>query len=304
MRDIIQDVESSKLWKSLIDDLIYNMDDRSEYIQHHYQDRSSEIDDGTSNSSVRGGVLLRFPVILHAVLDAVERDGYSEVISWQPHGRCFVIHKPKIFVSSIMQKYFKQTKMTSFQRQLNLYGFQRLTRGEDKGGYYHEFFLRGKAFLAHRIHRIRIKGTGCRKKSNPVSEPDFSKMPPIQSIFPHDFSEHLLSSSFPNDLSSSFPNDQLERECNVNENHEYLRAEASNISLYSSPGKDERVELLEEMKYNAQIFVDNLLIDPFDFDGYGELSNMSGSSNVVFDIPENFGDENDFSDLMMNLIRL
>lgn len=50
-----------------------------------------------------------------------------------------------------MARYFKQTKLTSFQRQLNLYGFARITKGKDRGGYYHELFLRHKLFLCQKM---------------------------------------------------------------------------------------------------------------------------------------------------------
>ena len=121
--------------------------------------------------------MVPFPVKLHEILDHIEEDGLADVISWQPHGRCFVVHKPEEFVEEVMPLYFKQKKFASFQRQLNLYGFQRLTRGADKGGYYHELFLRGKEALAHKIHRMRIKGTGVRPRSDPENEPDFYSMP-------------------------------------------------------------------------------------------------------------------------------
>jgi hypothetical protein len=113
-----------------------------------------------------------FPYRLYEMLQLVERDGLDHIVSWQPHGRCFVVHKPEEF-TVILPRYFKQSKTASFQRQLNLYNFQRLTKGADRGGYYNEFFLRGKEFLLNKIQRVKVKGTGVRAKSNPENEPDF-----------------------------------------------------------------------------------------------------------------------------------
>lgn len=48
-----------------------------------------------------------------------------------------------------------------------------LTTGRDKNGYYHELFLRGKRFLAHRIPRCKLKGQGARKPTSPETEPNF-----------------------------------------------------------------------------------------------------------------------------------
>lgn len=63
-----------------------------------------------------------------------------------------------------------------FQRQLNIYGFSRLTTGRDRGCYYHELFLKHKLFFCQNILRIGIKGTGVKGKANPKSEPDFYSM--------------------------------------------------------------------------------------------------------------------------------
>lgn len=86
--------------------------------------------------------------------------------------------------------------MTSFQRQLNLYGFQRLTRGNDATGYYHELFLRGKTFLCKQMTRTKIKGTGYKAASSPDQEPDFWSMPPVNPITPsHSEDDESLADS-------------------------------------------------------------------------------------------------------------
>ena len=116
------------------------------------------------------------------MLDKIEDDGHADIVSWQPHGRCFVVHKPREFVETLMPTYFRQTKLSSFQRQLNLYGFSRITKGCDKGGYYHELFLRGRTWLCNRMSRTRVKGTGVRTASSPETEPNFYAMPYVSEI--------------------------------------------------------------------------------------------------------------------------
>lgn len=63
-------------------------------------------------------------------------------------------------------------------------GFQRLTRGNDAGGYYHELFLRGKTFLCKGMARTKVKGTGFKAASSPDQEPDFWNMTPVNPVTP------------------------------------------------------------------------------------------------------------------------
>ena len=77
-----------------------------------------------------------FPKCLHALLNFVNLTAQDDVISWCSHGRAFVVHKPEQFAERIMPLYYTLTKFSSFQRQLNIYDFKRLTKGPDAGAYY------------------------------------------------------------------------------------------------------------------------------------------------------------------------
>jgi len=130
----------------------------------------------------RGGVTEPFPEKLHRMLLEIEKDGNAHIISFFPHGRAFGIHDPDQFEEKIMPKYYKQSRLSSFQRQLNLYGFTRIVSGPDVGGYYHELFLKGRPALCTHMRRVGIpKGVDRRKiKSPPLNkkEPDFYSMRP------------------------------------------------------------------------------------------------------------------------------
>ena len=88
------------------------------------------------------------------MLDAMDETGDKSIVCWQPHGRAFMVHKPKDFVQDVMPHFFNQTKYASFQRQLNLYGFSRLTHGPDKGAYYHNCFVRGKRPASFKLSEV------------------------------------------------------------------------------------------------------------------------------------------------------
>ena len=74
------------------------------FVVHNYHDHALD-EEVVDPKPRRGGLAGSFPVKLHAVLSQVEEDGFAHIISWQPHGRCFVIHKPKEFVEHIMPRY-------------------------------------------------------------------------------------------------------------------------------------------------------------------------------------------------------
>jgi hypothetical protein len=69
------------------------------------QDCSSEVHAKRQTRAPRGGVAVAFPEKLHDMLSRMDEEGTNNVISWQPHGRCFLIHKKKDFVHQVMTRY-------------------------------------------------------------------------------------------------------------------------------------------------------------------------------------------------------
>ena len=87
------------------------------------------------------------------MLEEVDKAGGGHVVSWLPSGKAFKVHQPDEFVKKIIPLYFKQKQYKSFQRQLHLYGFLRVSDGSEKGAYYHKFFVKEDRHLSHRMTR-------------------------------------------------------------------------------------------------------------------------------------------------------
>ncbi len=143
-----------------------------------YRDLSIYPDPEPDNRRNRGGVTVPFPEKLHQMLEYAEKNGLTDIVSFFSHGRAFAIHKPITFVKDLMPQFFKQSRFTSFQRQVNLYGFKRISQGPDSGGYYHELFLKGRPGLCINMKRTKVKGL-TKGKHESDYEPNFYKMPPI-----------------------------------------------------------------------------------------------------------------------------
>ncbi|KAG7363195.1 HSF-type DNA-binding protein [Nitzschia inconspicua] len=100
----------------------------------------------------------QFPWKLYDMLDTAERKGEEHIISWIRDGTAFKVHNREVFIEEYMKKQFNQTKFKSFQRQLNLWGFERVQTGPDKGSYYHPLFIKGQRECCQRLTRVRLKG--------------------------------------------------------------------------------------------------------------------------------------------------
>jgi len=125
---------------------------------------------GLLGSSVSSGKEPPFPVKLHKILSNPE---YADIISWLPHGRSWRVLKPKTYEEKIIPKYFRHAKYASFMRQVNGWGFKRMTQGPDHNSYYHELFLRGLSHLCIKMRRPTKAKTG---STDSDINPDFYRL--------------------------------------------------------------------------------------------------------------------------------
>lgn len=121
---------------------------------------------GNHPRNSKGASVETFPQKLYRMIEEADKEESQEVVSFFPHGRAFSIHKPRKFIADFMPRYFSTSRMSSFQRQLNLYGFRRITEGRDKGGYFHEFFLKGRKGLCKKIKRKKTASSKAGSVSN------------------------------------------------------------------------------------------------------------------------------------------
>lgn len=118
----------------------------------------------------------------------------SEIISWLPHGRSFVIIRPDLFCEEVLPKFLPpadsrgSTKYPSFTRKLNRWGFRQATRGADTGAFHHPFFRRDQPELCVKMvcqkSRDRQQGTQKQRslppKKRTISDSAPSKYPSSQ----------------------------------------------------------------------------------------------------------------------------
>lgn len=144
-----------------------------------YNKKAVSASSNSSGASSNNSKELNFPAKLHVILSNPE---YHDVISWLPHGRSFRILQLQAFEERILPKYFRHGRYPSFTRQLNGWGFRRITEGPEYNSHYHELFICGKPEMVDQMRRLTSKDMAKRKSSEQSSTapPDFHSMPPVQ----------------------------------------------------------------------------------------------------------------------------
>lgn len=80
-------------------------------------------------------------------------ESLSDIITWLPHGRGWIILDRKRFSEEVLPYYFgsSKAKYGSFTRKLNRWNFLRAASGDEIGAYYHPLFLRDRKELCSQM---------------------------------------------------------------------------------------------------------------------------------------------------------
>lgn len=107
------------------------------------------------------------PAFLVKLWKLVEDEKCNNLISWSSSGQSFIIHNQTQFAKELLPLYFKHNNMASFIRQLNMYGFRKVTNidqglrsDRDEIEFFHNFFIRGQECLLDFIKRKVPSGRG------------------------------------------------------------------------------------------------------------------------------------------------
>ncbi|KAI0672636.1 HSF-type DNA-binding-domain-containing protein [Trametes maxima] len=98
----------------------------------------------------------------------LEDTSFADVVSWGPHGDCFVVKDMNEFTKSILPRMFKHSNFASFVRQLNKYDFHKVKNTDDNQFGEHSWTFRHPDFHADRrdaLENIKRKVPAARKST-------------------------------------------------------------------------------------------------------------------------------------------
>ncbi|CAI7989860.1 Heat shock factor protein 1 [Geodia barretti] len=105
---------------------------------------------------------------INKVWSILGNEEYAKLISWSECGKNVIVRDYPNFSKEILPHYFKHNKFNSFVRQLNLYGFRKVSHPEqnvlskvqvsEPVEFYHPNFRRGHRELLHLVQRRPVSG--------------------------------------------------------------------------------------------------------------------------------------------------
>eukprot|EP01038_Epipyxis_sp_PR26KG_P007652 gene7652-10414_t len=210
------------------------------------------IPEQTNRISALGTIMtLNFPAKIYQILE----NESSDIVRWHHNGLAFRIVDHSRFEAEIIPKYFRHNQLSSVQRQLNLYGFKCISRGEDKGAFFHPKFKRGDWEVVRKIQRfVPIK--------KPVTDPTRDK----------DDNESRADSTEFGESSSS--NSKEQQDWNWPPTH-FKSVHYQDFAMYGHPSntvkrENNGVSSLEHQQYQY----------PYNQTPYMQTVNTNNSSNI------------------------
>ena len=99
-----------------------------------------------------------FPMKLHELLDDTSATTRS-CITWMPDGKMWKVLDTVNLEGNVLNRYFRHCKYTSFNRQVNLWGFTRVIKSNNgtNGCYHHPLFIRGQREMCLKMKRKQEK---------------------------------------------------------------------------------------------------------------------------------------------------
>ncbi|XP_070970925.1 heat shock factor protein 1-like isoform X2 [Oncorhynchus clarkii lewisi] len=135
-----------------------------------------------------GGVVVsgsNVPAFLTKLWTLIEDPDTDPLICWSPNGNSFHVFDQGQFSKDVLPKYFKHNNMTSFVRQLNMYGFRKVVHIEQGGlvkpekddmEFQHPYFIRGQEPLLENIKRKVTNVSNVKHEDLKMSSDDVSKI--------------------------------------------------------------------------------------------------------------------------------
>ncbi|KAL0877501.1 hypothetical protein Bca101_027206 [Brassica carinata] len=114
--------------------------------------------DGVSSSSVAP--------FLRKCYEMVDDSSTDSIISWSDNNS-FVISDTNVFSAQLLPKYFKHSNLSSFIRQLNIYGFRKVDA--DRCEFANDWFVRGRKDLLKNVIRRKNVQSNSDHQSKSVS---------------------------------------------------------------------------------------------------------------------------------------
>lgn len=101
------------------------------------------------------------PIFLRKLWKIVNDENSTNIIEWNETGDGFVIHDQIQFMLDYLPKYFKHNNLSSFIRQLNLYGFHKVANiDKNEMQFTHQYFMKDVPQLLALIKRKPVLNKG------------------------------------------------------------------------------------------------------------------------------------------------